>query len=257
MAGLKHTHRDRRAATLAYRRHYRRRLMPRGYSGRRHLALVLLSGTAVLALLACAFPEAFAWCRLWVVPATLVVASFVEYWAHRGPMHNAMPLLGEVFDRHTRQHHRYFTPAAMRVHAPRDLCAVLFPAPMLLFFGLIAATLGAFVALLISREVAVVFVATALAYYLLYELLHLAYHLPNTLRVARWPIVRQLAHLHRLHHARSAMREVNFNLVLPLFDWLFGTLAWRERHRERFAPPSPAVLAMAARGNLDRCRTED
>jgi sterol desaturase/sphingolipid hydroxylase (fatty acid hydroxylase superfamily) len=132
-----------------------------------------------------------------------------------------------VFDRHTRQHHRYFTPAAMRVRTPRDLRAVLFPAPMLLFFGLIAASLGGLVALLLSREVAVVFVATAITYYLLYELLHLAYHLPNTMRAARLPIVRQLAHLHRVHHRRSSMREVNFNLVLPLFDWLFGTLAWR------------------------------
>ena len=31
---------------------------------------------------------------------------------------------------------------------------------------------------------------------------------------------------HQLHHRRNLMHTHNFNIVLPLMDWLRGTLHW-------------------------------
>jgi sterol desaturase/sphingolipid hydroxylase (fatty acid hydroxylase superfamily) len=222
-----------RAAALRFRTHYRHALMPRGYDGRRHALTVLALGVAAELALVLAVPQAFAWPNAWVVPATLVLASFVEYWAHRVPMHRRVPGLSAVFDRHTRRHHRYFTVSASRFHAHHDGHAVFFPTVLLVFFGAICALLGSLVALLTSTAVAVAFVATSIAYYLLYETLHFAYHCPTRWRLGRLPIVRVLAHHHRTHHAKRNMGRRNFNLVLPLFDWLLGTLAWGHAARKR------------------------
>lgn len=218
-----------RAAAMSFRAHYRAALLPRRYDGRRHVATVLLLGIAAELALVLGVPHAFAWSHAWVVPVTLVVASFVEYWAHRGPMHHRMPLVAAVFDRHTRRHHRYFTASASRFESHRDGHAVFFPAVLLVFFGAICAALGLAVATVASTEIAAVFVATAIAYYLTYEALHFAYHCPAHWTLGRLPLVRVLAHHHRTHHARRHMNKRNFNLVLPLFDWVFGTRAARRR----------------------------
>lgn len=55
-------------------------------------------------------------------------------------------------------------------------------------------------------------------------------HLPADAAMLRLPFLRALRAHHRLHHDPRHMRTKNFNVVLPLFDWLFGTLA-RERSR--------------------------
>jgi len=39
-------------------------------------------------------------------------------------------------------------------------------------------------------------------------------------------------HLHALHHRRELMQGRNFNIVLPLMDYLFGTLHWEPQARE-------------------------
>ncbi|HAA38491.1 MAG TPA: fatty acid hydroxylase, partial [Pseudomonas sp.] len=38
--------------------------------------------------------------------------------------------------------------------------------------------------------------------------------------------IRQMHRLHALHHRRELMQGRNFNIVLPLMDYLFGTLYW-------------------------------
>ena len=38
---------------------------------------------------------------------------------------------------------------------------------------------------------------------------------------------RALRHLHALHHKRDKMAEANFNITLPIFDVILGTLYWQ------------------------------
>lgn len=63
------------------------------------------------------------------------------------------------------------------------------------------------------------------AYLLAYELLHWHVHCPD-----KWPFRNQrwflfLTEHHRRHHNRS---NINYNVVLPVADWMFGTLDYRE-----------------------------
>lgn len=77
---------------------------------------------------------------------------------------------------------------------------------------------------LVSANVAWLFIASGLAYFLNYEFLHAAYHLPEHHPIARLGLVRRLRWLHRTHHDPRLMAHCNFNITYPLGDWLFGTL---------------------------------
>ena len=80
---------------------------------------------------------------------------------------------------------------------------------------------------MVSANVAWLFISVGLAYYLNYEILHTAYHLPETHWLARNGLVKRLRWLHRMHHDQSLMAKANFNITWPIGDWLFGTLRRR------------------------------
>ena len=140
-------------------------------------------------------------------------------------MHHPRRGLRLVFERHTRQHHRFFTDAEMELGGIRDMRAVLFP-PILMTFFITAFALPAWLLLawVATPNVAWLFVATSIGYFLNYELLHLAYHLPEAHPIARVPLIRRLRWLHQVHHDPCLMTRCNFNITYPIGDLLFGTL---------------------------------
>lgn len=211
-----------------FRDQYRREVTPSRYSGPRHVALVLSLGVGAITAAMAVAAQTWQASDAWIVPATWLFANLVEYLAHRGPMHHRWRGLHLLHLRHTGRHHRYFTDQAMHFESPRDFHAVLFPPVLLAFFGAIALALGVAVAMVLTPAAAALFVAAAMSYYLVYETLHFCYHLPETAAAAHLRGVRWLARLHRLHHAPVTMLQHNFNLVFPLFDWIFGTLDTRQ-----------------------------
>ncbi len=223
-------------ATAAFRERYERDVLPAGYSGLKHIALVWAVGGLGIAAALWIASATWRLADLWIVPITVLVANTVEYLAHRGPMHHRRRGLHALHLRHTGRHHQFFVYEAMHFRSSRDFHAVLFPPVLLFFFGGIAVALGAGVALFVPRAAAALFVATALAYYLLYEVLHFLYHVPPSSRAGRLPVVRWLAHLHHLHHDPRHMQLHNFNLVFPLWDWLAGTLYTAAPERPATSP---------------------
>jgi hypothetical protein len=207
-----------------YRDAYREREVPARYDGRVHLAITFGGGS--LALLAClAQLHAVRPLEWLAVPASLLYANLAEYLGHRYPMHRPWRGLGLVHRRHAAQHHRFFSDEAMPIDGLRDLRAVLFtPLLVLFFFGAFATPVWFALAAWRSPNVAWLFVASGIAYFLNYELLHLAYHLPDTHPLARNALVRRLRPLHTRHHDPRRMAHCNFNISYPLCDWLFGTL---------------------------------
>jgi hypothetical protein len=208
-----------------YREEYRASEVPRFYDGRVHLAITFGGGT--LALLACLGQlhqvRALEWLA---VPLSLAYANLAEYLGHRFPMHRPFPGLALVYKRHAGQHHRYFTDQAMPIDGLRDLRAVLFPPVLVLFFfGLFATPVWFALAWLFSGNVAWLFVASGIFYFLNYEILHTAYHLPDAHWLARNALVKRLRWLHAIHHDPRRMASRNFNISYPLCDWLFGTLS--------------------------------
>jgi sterol desaturase/sphingolipid hydroxylase (fatty acid hydroxylase superfamily) len=111
----------------------------------------------------------------------------------------------------------------MSVRSWRELRVVLFPLFALPLLQLLVLPVVVLLGWALGRNVAALFVLSTTFYYLLYELLHLAYHLPAQHPVARLRIVGRLRRHHQLHHDPRRMTEGNFNVSIPLFDWILGT----------------------------------
>jgi hypothetical protein len=190
----------------------------RHYNGLLHFAFTNALSLAIIAVAASHLHRP-RWSLL-TVPITFLYANFVEWVAHRGPMHAPRRFLRLVYERHALQHHSFFTREAMALESTRDFKMVLFPPVLLIFFfGLFALPVGLLLRAVAGANVAAFFVITALAYYLAYEWLHLMSHLGE-----RGP--RFLAPLrghHAAHHDPRSMTSGNFNITFPICDRLFGT----------------------------------
>jgi len=210
----------------AFRDAFRREEIRPGYSGPLHAAFTFGIGLAVI-VTAIVSLEAVRPVEWIAVPLTLLYANLSEYFGHRGPMHRPWRGLGIVYRRHAGQHHRFFTAGDMEIDSSRDLKAVLFPPVMLAFFLLaFALPAGLVIGWAFGHNVAWLFVASAVAYFLNYELLHLLYHLPREGPIARLPWLSRLRRLHQAHHDPVLMARYNFNITYPVGDLLFGTF-WR------------------------------
>ena len=207
-----------------FRETYRATEIPSGYRGWGHALFIFGFGTAALigCLLQLKEVRALEW---FTVPVAFLYSNLAEYVGHRFPMHRPVPGLGNIYNRHAGQHHRFFTHRAMELESQRDLRAVLFPPVLVVFFfGVFGVPIWLLFAWAVSANVAWLFIATGLAYYLNYEVLHLSYHAPAQSRLARIGAVARLRLLHQTHHDPSVMAKCNFNITYPIADWLFRTL---------------------------------
>lgn len=209
--------------TQEFRAAYRRDEVGAGYSGWAHLALTSCTSLATIALAASRVHDVrpAEWLAL---PATFLVCNLGEYLGHRGPMHHPRRGLGLLYERHTRQHHRFFTHDEMACATPRDFKIMLFPPVMIAFFlGGLALPIGLCLYLVAGANVAWLYVATLMSYFLSYEWLHFAYHAREDSLLARLPLLSILRRHHALHHDPRLMGRYNFNITFPIMDRLFGT----------------------------------
>lgn len=205
------------------RQRFRQQNISPRYSGPLHLSLTVVCSLTVI--VACTIMLDGVTPLEWVtVPVTFLYANLSEYLGHRGPMHHKTPLLGLIFQRHAVEHHSFFTDEAPSFEASKDFKAVLFPPVMLIFFfGYFAAPVGALLYFLASPNVAFLFVLTAAAYFLNYEILHFCYHLDERSWIGKLPFMNVLRRHHTVHHDRKLMTRYNFNITYPICDFLFRT----------------------------------
>lgn len=158
------------------------------------------------------------------IPLTFLYANLSEYLGHRGPMHHKTRFLTRIFERHSIDHHSFFTDEAAAFDSTQDYKAVLFPPILLIFFiGCFAVPVGALLYYFVSSNVGFLFVLTSVLYFLNYELLHFAYHNDPQSWLGRLPFVSSLRKHHITHHKKSLMTRYNFNITYPICDRLFGT----------------------------------
>lgn len=208
----------------AYRADFRREQIKPGYSGWAHLAVV--TGLVCIGLggLFGALDHVSAW-EMLALPVGFCFANAVEYAVHRWVMHVIRPGLAAMYRRHTGQHHRFFGFDAMTTDSPQDFAIILFPPFVVVFFlGLIATPAGLLLGWLLSPDAGLLFGVVALSYFLFYEWMHLASHLPPDSLLGRMPGVAFVRAHHRIHHDTRRMRECNFNITVPLTDLVLGTL---------------------------------
>jgi hypothetical protein len=210
----------------AFRERYRAQEIGPSYRGWLHFAFTSIGSLSAIAFAISRVesPSALEWLT---VPVAFFVANFGEYFGHRGPMHHRRAGLALLYQRHTLQHHRFFTHDAMECASTRDFKMVLFPPVLLLFFlGGLALPIGLALFFVFSANVGWLFVATAVAYFLSYEWLHFAYHQPPQSIIGRLPFVPVLRRHHAAHHDPRLMQRWNFNITFPIADRVMGT-SWR------------------------------
>ena len=124
--------------------------------------------------------------------------------------------------------------------APSEHKVVLFPPELMVFFVLaFALPVGIALSWLFAGNVGFLFAATAVAYFLNYEILHLAYHLPRDSWLGRRGLVSRLRALHTSHHDPRLMSNWNFNITYPVSDLLFRT--FRGSGASRADPPAAST----------------
>lgn len=196
-----------------------------------HLVGPSLVGLPIVALALSRVRAPRAW-ELSAVPVLLVLSNFLEWFLHKELLHRRLYGLRFAFERHTPQHHGAFDGSGLAIRDPRELKLVLLPA-----FGVLALFLGALppgfaLAALVTPNLGALWIATTVAYVLAYEWFHLSYHLPEQSLVGRLALVRVLRRHHAAHHTPELMQRANFNVTVPLWDWLLGTRAHDVEHSD-------------------------
>jgi sterol desaturase/sphingolipid hydroxylase (fatty acid hydroxylase superfamily) len=229
------------------------KLIPRWYSPVLHFLIPAVLGLGAM-IAAIANIHQLRSIELLAIPATLVLGFAFEWRVHKWVLHHRTPGVQTLYERHELQHHVIYTYDHMQLRDYREMWTILMPsyAVVLVFimnvpFALIAWKLFTF-------NTALVFLATAMIFFLTYEWLHASYHMPPTTWIGRNPIIARLRELHRRHHDPRLMKSWNFNVSLPVFDVLYGTLWNPEREallhrkqREKAAKKRAASVAITNR----------
>jgi hypothetical protein len=212
------------------------RRVPRWYSPWLHLAIPAVTGFAILAFALSRIEDLRAW-QLLFVPVFLVFGNAVEWHAHRGLLHRRTWPLEVLYVRHTPQHHAIYVSGDMFIRDWRELKFVLLPAYGVV--GLVGVTSPITLALWLAGQpnLAALWVASVVSYVLAYEWLHLAYHLPAEGFVGGLRVTQRLRRHHERHHTPHLMQHWNFNVTVPLWDLVRGTV--HREHAPQVQAPVP------------------
>jgi sterol desaturase/sphingolipid hydroxylase (fatty acid hydroxylase superfamily) len=199
-------------------------VIPRWYNPAIHLAIPTIFGLSLMIGAALRIHE-LRWFELLVIPITLFASFGFEWRAHKYILHKRRPLLNLLYERHELMHHVIFTYDRMAMRSKRELWLILMPAYAIVLVFAMVLPLALLLARLLGDNIALLMILTSMAFFLSYEWLHMAYHMPEDSRIGRLAIIRRLREQHRRHHEPSLMKRWNFNVTFPVFDVILGT-AW-------------------------------
>ena len=218
-------------AMLAFRKKYRSTI-GQYYSGQLHMLSVVSIGVSIIifSLYQLNNPSLFEWLTL---PITILSVNFAEYAAHRWLGHKRTKLGSLFYSRHTGDHHSFFLEDFMPYESVKDWRVILFPTYLIFAFliGLIL-PIGSLIYHFTSQNSAFLMAIGGIVGYLFYEVMHFSYHLPSGSIIEKIPVWRELRQLHNLHHRRNVMAKGNFNITLPIFDFILGTFYWEKQKKQ-------------------------
>ena len=164
-----------------------------------------------------------------VVPAVFLLANFFEWRVHKHVLHRRTWPLEVIYDKHTPMHHMIYIEEDMALRSTREFRLVLIPAAGVLGIVLAATPIAILLAKLWSPSAGWLFLVTASLYMVTYEVLHLCYHAPKDSFIGRLAFIRVMRAHHAKHHDPRFMQKWNFNVTVPLFDWIMRTTAPKKR----------------------------
>ena len=131
--------------------------------------------------------------------------------------------LRAIYDRHTRQHHQYFTNNEMTVDSTREFRIIFFPWRALLTFMALSAPFALLLGWLVNPNAGWILMCTNVGQYLIYETFHYSCHVHENAFVRNFPFVNTIRRHHTAHHNQGIMMGYNMNLTFPIADWIMGT----------------------------------
>ena len=164
------------------------------------------------------------WEWLLVIPVFLA-GNLVEWLMHRYVMHRLIDVfaLRAIYDRHTRQHHQYFTDSEHTINSVREFRIVFFPWRVLAVFGTAGLLLGWIATQLVNANAGYILFITMVAQYLIYETFHFCCHVPENWFVRIMPFINTIRRHHTAHHNQGIMMKYNMNLTFPIADWFMNS----------------------------------
>lgn len=130
-----------------------------------------------------------------------------------------IPALNKVFEHHTVLHHmqyrEVFNDEPVGVGKDRGIRLSVKEG------FLEAIPVGALISL-VSWQGGVIFILVVCIHHYLWGKIHLEMHKPEARWFSRWPVYQFLARHHYLHHRYPTK---NFNVVIPIADYILGTRA--------------------------------
>jgi hypothetical protein len=205
-----------------FRENYKANISPL-YNGLLHVTVLYAAG--VMAIDYCLNHLVRArWEWLLVIPVFLA-GNFAEWGMHRFVMHrriNAFALRA-IYERHTREHHQYFTDLEPTIDTTREFRIVFFPWRVLITLGVGGTILGYLASRVINLNAGYIVFLTMVAQYLVYETFHYCCHCHENWFVRNMPFINTIRRHHTAHHNMGIMMKYNMNLTFPIADWFLGS----------------------------------
>lgn len=164
---------------------------------------------------------------VWLI-ASLILMSFIEYAAHRWPMHNkAMskwPFMWGVFEKHTHFHHGRFY---RNFDSERDPVAKYINLDMNPVTNVVGLSVIWLPLILLGLPLAgYTFAGVVLVHALFWNIIHEEMHEPKDRWFSRTGWYNYLRDYHKTHHDFPSK---NYNVILVGMDHLFGTYKATEK----------------------------
>src|SRR5215467_5243121 len=120
-------------------------------------------------------------------------------------MHRPVNIKGlrTIYERHTLNHHQFFTDEEMRFRDPKDWRVTVFPPYALVVFILMSIPLAVVLGLVATPNVGWLFMCVTTGMYLIYEFMHFCCHVDENWFVRHCPFVNTLRRHHTAHHKRA------------------------------------------------------
>jgi hypothetical protein len=205
-----------------FRENYKANISPL-YNGLLHIFVLYLAGAAAICYCLIQL-HASRWEWLLVIPVFLA-GNFVEWGMHRFVMHRRINVfaLRAIYERHTREHHQYFTDLEPTIDTTREFRIVFFPWRVLITLGIGGTVLGYIASRLINLNAGYIVFLTMVAQYLIYETFHYCCHVRENWFVRNMPLINTIRRHHTAHHNMGIMMKYNMNLTFPIADWVIGS----------------------------------
>lgn len=193
------------------------------YNGLLHIGVMYVAGISAIYYCVTQLDNP-TWAWLTIIPVA-IAGNFVEWAMHKYVMHRHIDVfaLRAIYDRHTRQHHQYFTDTDYTIDTVKEHRIVFFPWRVLIVLGVSGTILGYIASKIFNPNVGYILYMTMVGHYLIYETFHYCCHVKENWFVRNMPFINTIRRHHAAHHNLGIMMHKNMNLTFPLADWIMDT----------------------------------